>query len=68
LILYALTRGFLDDIALEDIRRFEAEIITWTERNHNQLFEHIRSTGNLPEEADMNAAIEEFKKQFVKSE
>ncbi|WP_455663245.1 F0F1 ATP synthase subunit alpha [Pradoshia sp.] len=68
LILYCLTRGFLDDIPLADIRRFEAEIIEWTGRNHNELYEHIKSTGKLPEESDMNAAITEFKKQFVVSE
>ncbi|KMY42962.1 ATP F0F1 synthase subunit alpha [Bacillus sp. FJAT-27916] len=68
LILYCLTRGFLDDIPLADIRRFEAEIIEWTGRNHKELYDHIRSTGKLPEEQDMNAAITEFKKQFVVSE
>ncbi len=68
LILYCLTRGFLDDIPLGDIRRFEAEIIEWTGRNHNELYEHIKTTGKLPEESDMNAAITEFKKQFVVSE
>ena len=68
LILYCLTRGFLDDIPLADIRRFEAEIIEWTARNHNELYEHIRTTGDLPKEEDMNAAIAEFKKQFVVSE
>ncbi len=68
LILYCLTRGFLDDIPLADIRRFEAEIIEWTARNHNELFEHIRTTGDLPKEDDMKAAIAEFKKQFVVSE
>ena len=68
LILYCLTRGFLDDIPLADIRRFEAEIIEWTARNHNELFEHIRTTGDLPKEEDMKAAIAEFKKQFVVSE
>ena len=68
LILYCLTRGFLDDIPLADIRRFEAEIIEWTARNHNELYEHIRTTGDLPKEEDMNTAITEFKKQFVVSE
>ena len=68
LILYCLTRGFLDDIPLADIRRFEAEIIEWTARNHNELYEHIRTTGDLPKEDDMNTAITEFKKQFVVSE
>ncbi|WP_078556137.1 F0F1 ATP synthase subunit alpha [Bacillus alkalicellulosilyticus] len=63
-ILYALTKGFLDDIPVEDIRRFEAELATFIDHNKKELFEHIRTTGGLPEESDLNAAIEEFKKGF----
>ena len=67
-ILYTLTRGFLDDIPIEDIRRFEGELLTWLDHNRKELLEHIRSTGNLPEEDDMSAAIKEFKKTFAISE
>jgi len=63
-ILYALTKGFLDDIPVADIRRFEAELFTSIEHNHKELFEHIRTTGDLPEASALNAAIEEFKKGF----
>lgn len=67
-ILYALTRGFLDDIPVKDIRRFEEEYYTWLEHNRKELLDTIRETGNLPDEEEFNKAIEDFKKTFVKSE
>jgi F-type H+/Na+-transporting ATPase subunit alpha len=67
-ILYALTRGFLDDIPVEDIRRFEKEFYQWLDHNRKELLDHIRTTKDLPNEEDFNKAIEDFKKTFVVSE
>ncbi|MCA0989000.1 F0F1 ATP synthase subunit alpha [Guptibacillus algicola] len=67
-ILYALTRGFLDDIPVEDIQRFESEMMTWIEHNKKDLFNTIRETKALPDEKEFNGAIEEFKKSFAVSE
>ncbi|MDY0409486.1 F0F1 ATP synthase subunit alpha [Virgibacillus soli] len=68
MIIYALTKGFLDDIPTVDITRFEAEMNTWLDSNRAELLASIRETGNLPEEKDMNEAIEAFKKTFLPSE
>ncbi|NMD70080.1 F0F1 ATP synthase subunit alpha [Bacillus sp. DNRA2] len=67
-ILYALTKGFLDDVPLQDIRRFEAEYHTWLDHNRKDLLDHIKNTKELPADADMSAAINEFKKTFAVSE
>ncbi|MGV2939501.1 F0F1 ATP synthase subunit alpha [Mesobacillus sp. LC4] len=67
-ILYALTRGFLDDIPLQDIRRFEGEFLSWLDHNHTDVLDHIRSTKELPSDDDMSAAINAFKKTFAVSE
>jgi F-type H+-transporting ATPase subunit alpha len=67
-ILYALTRGFLDDIPLQDIRRFEAEYLTWLDHNRKEVLDHIRTTKELPSDNDMAAAINDFKKTFAVSE
>jgi F-type H+-transporting ATPase subunit alpha len=67
-ILYALTKGFLDDIPLQDIRRFEAEFHTWLDHNRKELLDHIVQTKELPADSDMAAAINEFKKTFAVSE
>ncbi|TLS35834.1 F0F1 ATP synthase subunit alpha [Pseudalkalibacillus caeni] len=67
-ILYALTRGFLDDIPVEDIQRFESEFFTWLEHNRKEILDTIVETKALPDEGDFNAAIEDFKKGFAVSE
>ncbi|EKO8684183.1 F0F1 ATP synthase subunit alpha [Staphylococcus pseudintermedius] len=68
LIIYALTRGYLDDIPVVDITRFEAEIIEWTKSNANEIFTEIRETGGLPVDEKFESAINEFKKGFKASE
>lgn len=67
-ILYALTRGFLDDIPVGDITRFESELLNWLDSNHTAVLDHIRSTKDLPADADLAEAINAFKKTFAKSE
>ncbi|TVP80927.1 MAG: F0F1 ATP synthase subunit alpha [Alkalicoccus sp.] len=66
-ILYALTRGFLDDVKVEDVRRFESELYTFLDHNKSELLSSIKQSGKLADEEDMNGAIEEFKKTFQSS-
>ncbi|RDU37495.1 F0F1 ATP synthase subunit alpha [Neobacillus piezotolerans] len=67
-ILYALTRGFLDDIPVGDIRRFEAEFLSWLDHNRKDVLDHITTTKELPSDEDMAAAINDFKKTFAVTE
>ncbi|MDQ0200862.1 F0F1 ATP synthase subunit alpha [Neobacillus ginsengisoli] len=67
-ILYALTRGFLDDIPLQDVRRFESEFHNWLDHNRKELLDHITKTKDLPSDDDMASAINAFKKTFAVSE
>ncbi len=62
--IYSATRGYLDDIPVADVRRFEKELLSFLDSNKPQLLEHIRTTKDLPDEKELNAAIEEFKKGF----
>lgn len=64
MIIYALTRGFLDDIPVEDVRRFESEMNMWLDSNRPELLAEIRDTGQLPDDEKMKDAIEAFKKTF----
>ena len=63
-ILYALTRGFIDDIEVADVLRFESELFTYLEHNHKDLLDHIKTKGTLADEEAMNKAINDFKKTF----
>lgn len=67
LVLYALTHGFLDDVAIEDIQRFQDELIDSVSASHQDLFDEILSTKNLPAEDKMDAAISSFKETFQAS-
>ncbi|RHW37193.1 F0F1 ATP synthase subunit alpha [Neobacillus notoginsengisoli] len=68
MILYALTRGFLDDIPVGDIRRFENEFHSWLDHNRKDVLDHIRTTKELASDEDMAAAINDFKKTFAVTE
>lgn len=67
--IYTAIRGFLDDIALHDVRRFEEEYLAYIESNHPQILQSIRDTEDLTDENEeaLVAAIESFKKGFAAS-
>lgn len=67
--LYIVTRGHLDDIPVEDVRRFEAEFHAFLGTNHKDIYESILEHKVLKEETEENLkkAIETFKKSFVTS-
>ncbi len=65
--IYAGTHGFLDDLELSDIGRFEEELLRYMRENHSGILETIRTTKELSDEvaAELKAAIESFVKAFV---
>lgn len=67
-ILYALTKGHLDDIPVEDITRFEDELLGWIGSNAPHIFQEIRDTKALPADETFVEAFNAFKKIFKKSE
>lgn len=67
-ILYALGHGFLDSIPVNQILDFEANLYAYIEKNQNDLFETIRTTKDLPDEAKLDAAIKACKDDFLDSE
>ena len=67
-IIYCLSNGFLDDIPVEDIARFEEELYAYLDQHGKDLLDHIRETGNLPDADKFNKVIEDFKNTFVVSE
>jgi F-type H+-transporting ATPase subunit alpha len=61
------TTGQLDDVPVEDIRRFDAEFLDFLQRNHPAILDAIRTTSDLSDDtvALLESAIGEFKKQFT---
>jgi len=64
LVIYAGTKGWADTVPVEDVRRFEQELRENFRGNHADLLDHIRSTGTLPDEAEMDQAIQAFLDAF----
>ena len=63
-ILFALVNGYLDDVPVEDVTRFEAEFLSWLEANDAALLDSIRQTKQLPDSDAYDKAISSFKKLF----
>jgi len=68
MIIFALTRGYLDDIPVEDVLRFESEFHVWLDSNRKDMLNAIKETGQLQEEEDMKEAVASFKKTFLPSD
>ena len=62
-ILYALTHGFLDSVPVDQILDFEDALYDYFDGHHEDIFETIRTTKDLPEESVLNEAIQAFKDQ-----
>ncbi|PKR77752.1 F0F1 ATP synthase subunit alpha [Halalkalibacillus sediminis] len=67
-IIWALVRGFLDDIPVEDVQRFESELFVYLDQHGSEHLQHIRETGKLPEEEPFNKLMTDFKNSFAVSE
>jgi len=63
------TTGRLDDVPVEDIRRFDAEFLDYVGREHAGVFDTIRQTSDLSDDtvALLDSAIKTFKGQFTTS-
>jgi F-type H+-transporting ATPase subunit alpha len=67
--IWAGTTGKLDDVAVADIRRFEAELLDFIARERKEINTVISETKQLEDDtiAKMTEAVEAFKKQFKSS-
>ncbi len=65
-VLYAGTRGYLDDIPVESVRKFEKEFLEYMRSQRTDILDDIKNTNDLTEETEskLKSALEEFKKSF----
>ncbi|MDR6225516.1 F0F1 ATP synthase subunit alpha [Desmospora profundinema] len=70
LSIYAVTKGYLDDIPVEDVRRFEKELHAFVDSEHANVLSLIREQKKMTDEveAGLKQAITDFKKGFAPSE
>jgi F-type H+-transporting ATPase subunit alpha len=67
IVLWAGTKGMIDDIALEDIRKFEQGLLAFVENAHPGLLDKIRERKKLDDEleAALRSIVTEFKERFA---
>src|SRR5579863_9122273 len=63
-VIYAGSNGWVDQVAVPDVRRYEAELLDFMRSTHPEVLEHVRSTGALPDESQLNSAMQKFKDAF----
>jgi F-type H+-transporting ATPase subunit alpha len=63
LVIWAATNGYTDDIAVEDVRSFEADLLNFVENSHPGLLNDIREKKSLTDEikADLEQVLKDFK-------
>ena len=63
--IYAGTKGFLDDLAVEDVRPFESALLQYLRADRAELLQQIRDTKDLPPADSLDGAIRDVKKGFA---
>jgi F-type H+-transporting ATPase subunit alpha len=66
-IIFAATNGFLDPVAVEDVRRYEEELYRFLETRHAAVLTGIRDKKILDDDlkATLQSALKEFGETFV---
>jgi len=62
-VLFAGTRGHLDNIPVTDVKRFEAELLEWFRGRHGDVLAGIKSAGTVDADA-LEVDVKAFAAQF----
>ena len=67
-IIYAVTKGYLNDIDVDQIPEFEVRMREFMDNSHPEVLEAIRTTGKLEKDTEegLKAALSELLVEFVK--
>jgi F-type H+-transporting ATPase subunit alpha len=66
-VFIAGTRGYLDPIPVEDVKRFETELLQHFRTRHANVLDGIRTSGAIADEAALENAVKEFAELFAPS-
>ncbi|MFM8862714.1 MAG: F0F1 ATP synthase subunit alpha [Acidimicrobiia bacterium] len=62
-VIYAGANGYLDAIPVSDVKRYEADLISFMRGRYGSVLDEIRSTGELPDA--VKTAVEAFTAEFA---
>ena len=63
-VIFAGTRGYLDEVAMSDVSGYESSLLEWFRTRHADMLDGIRSTGDIADPDAFEAAIKAFTEQF----
>src|SRR5215203_5498923 len=65
-IVYAATKGFLDNVAIEDVHRYEQDLYRFLETSHAQLLSSLVEKKQIDDQikTDLEVALKEFGGRF----
>ncbi|HSV33306.1 MAG TPA: F0F1 ATP synthase subunit alpha [Pyrinomonadaceae bacterium] len=63
LIIWSATNGFADDVTIEDIRKFETELLSFIENSHPGVLQNLREKKAVTDEIqkDLEQSLKDFK-------
>ena len=66
-ILYAVTRDYLKEVAVEDVKEYEKGLYEYMDAHGTEILSAIRTTGKLEEETEkaLAAALDDYTRQFL---
>jgi F-type H+-transporting ATPase subunit alpha len=68
LLIWAATNGYIDDIAVEDVRQFESNLLKFVESSHPGVLAAIADKKSITDEikGDLKQLLEDFKDEWRK--
>ncbi len=63
-VIFAGTRGYLDQIDVPDVRRFEDELLDWFRSRNGDQLDAIRTKGDIADVGAFEEAVKDFAQQF----
>jgi F-type H+-transporting ATPase subunit alpha len=66
LVIWSATNGYVDDVPVENVRRFETELLRFVENSHPSALQNIREKKNLTDDikADLHQVLKDFKERW----
>jgi F-type H+-transporting ATPase subunit alpha len=69
LVIWAASNGYADDVEVDDVRRFEAELLKFVDNSHPGLLTSIREKKSLTDDiiSDLKQALADFKDRWAEA-